>query len=193
MMAEQIRNPTVGSKVGKFFILANVLQAAWNFAFAQEKMIPAATVLSGISYALFQCVQGSKGQSWAKVMAPLSLHFGWSVLATLLNWNIVANKASLPSEVQTVAAYGTVLAAILLGMQQIRDEKNLMTAGALAWGLLGIGLQNENSPAKLISKPRSMIETIAKVGSLVLGGLIARMAFANENDLNKINGGKLKF
>mmetsp|Transcript_11237 Transcript_11237/g.15682 ORF Transcript_11237/g.15682 Transcript_11237/m.15682 type:complete len:184 (-) Transcript_11237:165-716(-) len=121
-MVNQLFNPTISVPLAQWWISANVCQSLWSFTFAQEAMVPSATLLSGIAVSLYGCIGLAEKQSFWLVRAPISLHAGWVTVAALLNWNLTLVKFHASSNTQVLAAYSTLFAATTsaLGMLAYR-------------------------------------------------------------------------
>merc|ERR1719491_1487404 len=98
------------------WVLACLSQAAWSVAFAQEWLVLACVFMIGILVGLLHLAWATDGVpmswlEWAVLRGCFSLHGGWIVAASALNFSVVFEGRKAAPEVMlglTVASVGAI-------------------------------------------------------------------------------------
>lgn len=144
--------------------LANLFQAAWAPLFATEKLLPASIALTGIAASLIALgsrLDGISGVDYVLVSVPVWIHAGWTLAASLVNWNLTIQQ-HLNGTARSSLLLAAGFATIFLGMAG--GVVLLLTVGAsalpacvsLVWALLGIranaAKKAKEGPGKLVQE-----------------------------------------
>lgn len=139
-------------KISVPFTFANIFQSLWCASFRPKYKgkyaFISAAMLSSIAYSLSKAhatyaSEGSYSKTeYCLLFLPLSLHFGWTTAATLVNWNgsVAKQDPMQTSTPGTMAVLGNMSAivATLLG-SYITTVKNAPVYGAvISWALAAV-------------------------------------------------------
>lgn len=146
-------------KVSGPFVMAQVFQVLWTSSFRPKYsgnlMFISAAALGGIAFSLSRAhaqytvsPKQYDGLQYLLYFLPLSLHFGWTSAASLVNLNaaVALQKDVSP---KTVAWFGhvSVVAAAALGAFVAIKRSAPVYAGVITWALLAVA----NGMAKRIT------------------------------------------
>lgn len=135
-------------KVSSGFILAQVFQSLWAATFRPKyvgRTKPVTTwmsagMLTGIAACLNQAhmayTNGNKG--WMKhslYFLPLSLHFGWTTAAALVNWNGNLAVTVESPQVLAVAGWTSVVIATAVGVAITLQRSAPVYGSVICWAL----------------------------------------------------------
>lgn len=147
------------SKMGPYFILANVGNAIWTYIFVSDFIGLSVLVLVGMVVALFLllcrldiAMFDAPVRTIIFVWWPLMLYAGWVLVASVVN--IASWLASLDITLPPFMAVATlvVLCGALLALLYTRNLRELLLASA--WGIIAIGfqqMQSQDSQAVMIT------------------------------------------
>lgn len=126
------------------FVIANLEQSLWCAAFRSKynggwTKYASVFLLFGTAFSLFHvhsvaCTSdnGVSGFLWA----PMSLHFGWTTAATLLNFNgALASDASISDTAVVTAGHVSVVAAVAVGVGLTCIRSAPLYGLTIAWAL----------------------------------------------------------
>lgn len=177
--------PKYGSKGGiyKYISAFNLAGIAASLSFCHKAF--ASSSISGLEYALY-CL-------------PLSLHFGWTTAASLVNVNgmfALLSEAKRTKEQEAQAAksvallgHATVVAATIIGVAVTLTRKAPVYGGVICWALSAVasGLKKRIEDAsKSKRKPGELVvgvygaelqRSLSQMGALVCAGGVAVVVF----------------
>lgn len=135
-------------KVTGPYVLAQTFQSLWTASFRPKynqglyKYISALN-LSGIALSLSLCHSAYTSEKilpqdyWLNFL-PLSLHFGWTTAACLVNWNgMFALEATSPKHVAWFG-HASVLVATVVGVATTLKREAPVYGGVIAWALSAV-------------------------------------------------------
>jgi len=166
--------------VNKYWVAANVLQGTWAIAFGKHFTAVSALILTGITYSLSEVHsvvhRAPLPMPWL-TQWPISVHFGWTVAAALVNWNIALKQRRVSPAIQTAAAWATILGAFAASTALAVQRADPAIAATGAWALIAIG-GNEKKPLDIGVTPETkerftMVARSLGVVSLVVTGAVA--------------------
>lgn len=169
-------NPLVLEGVQYNYILVCAVQVAWTFSFALEQMSMSMVWMASILYFLFRILQAQNtvmeefGQEsfnanfWL-LRFPFTLHLGWIVAATLVNFNVVLVAHSASSPIQFASAILSLATALVVGGVSLYKQKEKSTPDVtiplvLCWAL--------NAISKELNSPRDSIVSIFSADEISL-------------------------
>jgi len=135
-------------KVTGPYVLAQTFQALWTASFRPKykegltKYISALN-LSGIALSLSFChsvytSEKISGRDYLLNFLPLSLHFGWTTAACLVNWNgMFALEATSPKQVAWFG-HASVLVATVVGVAMTLTREAPVYGGVITWALSAV-------------------------------------------------------
>ena len=140
-------------QTGYWFIIANLLNCAWVFAFAYEFTGLSVLIMSGILFALIKIILNTNMERWnapIKVIVfvwwPICIYSGWIAVATIANISAYLAKhkwdGGFLSEVSwtmTMIAVATVLNLIIIYTRNMREF-----AAVGIWALFAIYIRHQN-------------------------------------------------
>jgi hypothetical protein len=137
------------------FVIANVFQSLWTAAFRPKyksvSKFVSPLLLSGTAYSLSKAhaviAAASLPMSQYLVFGlPISLHFGWTTAASLVNWNGAIATFSENVSAETVANVGhlSVISAAALGSVITIARGSPVYGGVISWALFAVasGMKN---------------------------------------------------
>ncbi|KAL7577728.1 hypothetical protein ACA910_010492 [Epithemia clementina (nom. ined.)] len=143
-------------KVSRGFVLAQLCQTMWTQAFRphiyKDNLIYLSSLLlSGIAFSLNQAhaqfaLATSEMVKWYEYLLyflPMSLHFGWTTAASLVNWNgnvAYVSSASTPRLV-AVAGHTSALLAAGLGVGLTLVRRAPVFGCVVAWALTAVSTE----------------------------------------------------
>jgi len=150
-------------RLSPFWCGANACQIAWCFAFRPSLDTPSllwisAVCLSGIASFLGSAhralsdAKREKGLSVEEMIfmyVPLTLHFGWTTAASLVNWNGYVSRCSLnlewPSRVKVDALLISLALAGLLGARITLSRQSALYGLTVSWAVLAVASHSSTS------------------------------------------------
>lgn len=142
------------------FIASQLFQALWAAAFRpkyyKSKSWPAfvsASLLSGIAWSLSQshsviASSSLSGTSYFLYGLPLTLHFGWTTAASLVNLNGSIAATSSKGVVVAAAGYASPLVAASLGVYVTLQRKAPVFGSVIAWALTACATSGRQQQAE---------------------------------------------
>ncbi|CAJ1368090.1 unnamed protein product [Effrenium voratum] len=141
------------------FCAANACQIAWCFAFRPRLDSPgllwiSALCLAGIAYKLSQAhaTLTKEELSWEELLlayAPLTLHFGWTSAAALVNLNGYVSRCcldlGLPVGIKVLSLLVSLLLAGKLGIGLTVRRRSSLYGLTVAWALVAVAIQTSTS------------------------------------------------
>jgi hypothetical protein len=134
------------------YIAAQLFQTLWTASFRPKynngiyKYVSAMN-LSGVAYALSFCHDAyiksgdySSGEYWLYFL-PLSLHFGWTTAAALVNWNgmfALGDDADVSSKAVAWLGHLSVIGATVVGVYVSLERSAPVYSGVIAWALTAV-------------------------------------------------------
>lgn len=139
-------------KISVPFTFANIFQSLWCASFRPKYQgkyaFISAAMLSSIAYSLSHAhaIYASKNNyskiEYCLLFLPLSLHFGWTSAATLVNWNgsVAKQDPGIISTPRTMAILGTLSAVVaaLLGSYVTIVKNAPIYGGVISWALAAV-------------------------------------------------------
>jgi hypothetical protein len=142
------------------FIMAQVFQILWAASFRPKYkgkwLSVSSAMLPSIAYSLSKAhnifCKTSEGFSFAQYLVfflPLSIHFGWTTAASLVNLNgAIARNKGISDKLVTVAGHVSVIGATALGAYITLSRNAPVYGGVIAWALFGIADEMRRRIAK---------------------------------------------
>jgi len=182
-------NPTVApwDPTLKLWLAANACQALWAPLFATERLALSAVALSGIAVSLVGLglsLPAATTLDYFLFAAPMWLHAGWTVAASIVNVNLVIGPVSGASAaVQLAAATLSAFVAVLVGLSVVALTPAPLTplplAAALTWALAAIRAELVSPDLIKTSEAYAQIGEIARRAlELAIGWLAIAFACA---------------
>uniref|UniRef100_A0A7S1RET6 Uncharacterized protein n=1 Tax=Alexandrium catenella TaxID=2925 RepID=A0A7S1RET6_ALECA len=143
-------------RVSPWWCGANACQVLWCLLFRPQFDSPgllwlSAVALSSIAaclnraHALIAAPQPDAQDGSVVLRVPVTLHFGWTTAAALVNWNgYVARCTSAPTPKLAVALLSAALATSV-GSSVTVDRGSGLYGGTVAWAILAVGVQTVRS------------------------------------------------
>lgn len=143
-------------KIGWWFIIANLANAAWIFAFTTNQIGLSLILIFLIFFALLKIMLNTNMERWdapvpviAFIWWPFSLYFGWINIALIVNvaaylTAIGWNGGPLSPELWAILML-LVAAVIFITMTWTRNMREYANVGV--WGIVAIAVKNWNSHA----------------------------------------------
>jgi len=139
-------------KISIPFSFANIFQSLWCASFRPKYKGTSAYIstamLGSIAYSLSKAhavYTGNSGSytvgAYSLFLLPLSLHFGWTTAATLVNWNgSVAKQGESIATPRVMAALGhsSAVLATVLGVYTTVTRNAPVYGGVIAWALSAV-------------------------------------------------------
>ena len=183
-------------KVSAHFIMAHVFQTLWTASFRPKytgkSAFISASMLSGIAYSLSRAhahfsssTSQLTGVEYALYFLPLTLHFGWTTAASLVNWNGATSVQ--PSTTKTTVTGLGHLSAVLatsLGVAVTVVREAPVFGGTIAWALAAcatgmnkrIRSPDDESAEKDVGKNPSLLAERAQLWLCASGALVSMAA-----------------
>jgi hypothetical protein len=151
------------SKVSVPFIFAHIFQTLWTAAFRPKYsgnlMYISCGMLSATAYSLSKAHAAFASASsmynfgtYLKLFAPISMHFGWTTAASLVNLNGAFSMKELASS-RNIALLGhlSVIAATAIGTGVTITRSAPVFGGVVTWALLSVadGMKKRLDNAKI--------------------------------------------
>ena len=141
-------------KIGGWFILANLANAAWVVAFINNHVGLSVLIMAVLFAALLKIVLNLNMERWdapfvtiAFIWWPVSAYFGWINVAAMANvsaWLTSLGWTGAPFS-PTFWAVTMLLIATLIFITMIWKRNMREYATAAVWGIVAIGVKNANS------------------------------------------------
>uniref|UniRef100_A0A6T2A2S8 Uncharacterized protein n=1 Tax=Eutreptiella gymnastica TaxID=73025 RepID=A0A6T2A2S8_9EUGL len=146
------RSNNLLAAISPYFIMANLSQTLWCFAFcpyAQRVLVVAACFLGSIAVSLsfahyeFTAKQNYYRSSytwqlWFFVQLPLTLHFGWTTAATLVNSNSILARADAPLYIQIAFSLFCLYAAAAIALCLMFLRYDAVYGLTVTWAIWGV-------------------------------------------------------
>jgi len=141
-------------QTGYWFIIANLLNCAWVFAFAYEYTGLSVLIMLGILFSLIKIILNTNMEKWdapieiiAFVWWPICIYSGWIAVATIAN--ISAYLAKLGWDGGFLSESGwtilMIVIAVVLNVIMIRTRNMREFAAVGVWALFAIYIRHRNS------------------------------------------------
>lgn len=138
-------------KIGWWFVLSNLANAAWIFAFSSEEIGLSVILTIILLLCLIKITANLNMERWdapvpkiVMVWWPISIYFGWLTVATVANTSLYFTKLGWDGSPLSPSAWAILMilitGGILLVMIQKRNMREYAIAGA--WGIIAIAAQN---------------------------------------------------
>jgi hypothetical protein len=177
------------------FCIANVFQSLWTAAFRPKyksifKFV-SPLLLSGTAYSLSKAhaviATASLPMSQYLVYGlPISLHFGWTTAASLVNWNGAIATFSDTVSAETIANVGhvSVISAAVLGSVITIARRAPVYGGVISWALFAVasGMKNRIQSTEKDDPKRAGVlgcllqYRLARVGAFISGAASVHVA-----------------
>jgi hypothetical protein len=151
MKRDSVMVPLV-QDISASFVASQVFQVLWTASFRpkyarQQWIVVSGFMLSGIALSLARAhAEYSKMQplvTWKQYLVyllPLTLHFGWTTAAALVNFNgTLAMPSDVSAKLLAVAGWASAVGAAVLGVGITLRRGAPMYGGVLAWALVACG------------------------------------------------------
>jgi hypothetical protein len=172
------------------YIAAQIFQTLWTASFRSKynqglyKYISAVN-LSGVAYALSFChaaytksdAQCTSGEYFLYFL-PLSLHFGWTTAAALVNWNgMFALGDQVSSKSVAWLGHLSVVGATAIGVGVTLKRSAPVYAGVIAWALFAVasGLGQRIKDTEKEDPDRVGVHGAVQQRTLCLAGAVANI------------------
>lgn len=156
----------VQSGVGWWWAAACAAQCLWAFCFAFDCVRLSLAAMCGICAALHlllgHCAApggrpANAAEQWL-VVAPFSIHAGWIVAATIVNYNVVLVRVGAPAyRLLAAAAAGLAAAAVMVALSPAYAPDALFPL-ALAWACRGVRAELPAAAADAKDHVRKVVE-----------------------------------
>lgn len=177
-------------KVTGPYVAAQIFQTLWTTSFRPKynqgvyKYVSAVN-LSGIAYALSFCheaysmsnINYTLGQ-YLLYFLPLSLHFGWTTAAALVNWNsMFALGAEVSSKAVAWLGHSSVVGATIIGLFVTLQRSAPVYGGVIVWALAAVasGLANRIKLTEKEDRNRVGVHGAERQRILSYSGAIANL------------------
>lgn len=141
-------------QTGYWFVLANVLNAAWVFAFIYDHTGVSVLIMLSILFSLIKIILNTNMERWdapieilALVWWPICLYSGWIAVATIANISAYLTKIGwdgfgLSDELWTIVmiAIATLLNIVMVWKRNMREF-----AAVGIWALIAIFVRHQNA------------------------------------------------
>lgn len=168
-------------KLGPWFIISNLLNSAWIFAWHYEQFLISFILMLGILGSLLLVylkleIGLAKPKTWQErlfIDLPFSIYLGWISVATIANTSVVLIKSNWNNFGIDPAIWTAIMIAIagVLGILMIYRRKEIAYPLVLIWAIIGI-TQNVLSTA--------LIDTTAWITVGVLAAVLIVKQFLNK-------------
>lgn len=160
----------------------NACQVLWCLVFRPQFDSPgllwiSAAALSGIAACLGQAhallaaaPDDQQGSVFFRV--PLTLHFGWTTAAALVNWNGYVARCTSAVTPKLAAALLSAALATSLGSSVTVDRRSGLYGGTVAWAVLAVGVQTIRSEQLGRELGRTAATGLGVVEILLASGLL---------------------
>ena len=173
---------TVLPQITMPFVAANLFQSLWCASFRPYYegwgLMVSPLMLAGTAFSLSQvhtvaCSAAASGLGW--FFLPLTMHFGWTTAATLVNLNgSIAEYRSLSDSTVIAAGHASALAASVLGVGLTLAQSSSGYGLTLAWALSACA----DGMRKRISNTHDAMPRTVRTGADVQSKLCAAGALA---------------
>ncbi len=167
-------------QTGYWFLTANLLNAAWVFAFVYDYTDLSVIIMFGILFSLIKIILNTDMERWdapfatiAFVWWPICIYSGWIAVATIANISAYLTKLGWDGTPLTESGWTILMIgiAMLLNLLMIWKRNMREFAGVGVWALFAIYIRHKDS--------FELIAYCALIGSLVL--LVAIMVHGYKN------------
>jgi benzodiazapine receptor len=171
LVVPALRNhPIVVEKVRWNYLGVCLMQVGWTFAFSTETILLSLFFMLAILFFLYRIVSSFRaGASTGSILQefPFSIHCGWILAASFVNFNVVLVYLQLSSVAQFVSA---VLSLLVLTFLAAASPVMVVTL-TVAWACVGIYYEVAKGAAESITQRFSETE-IHTIQYLALGALV---------------------
>ncbi len=167
-------------QTGYWFIIANLLNCTWVFAFAYEYTGLSVLIMLGILFSLIKIILKTNMERWdapieiiAFVWWPICIYSGWIAVATIANIAAYLAKLNWDGGFLSETVWTLVMIAVATLLNLIMIQKRNMREFALVgvWAIFAIYVRHKDEIAS--------IAYTALAGSLILMAAIAWHGFQN--------------
>lgn len=138
-------------RIGWWFIVANLANAAWVWAFTSDQIGLSLVIMAVIFFALLRIILNTNMERWDApnpvifyIWWPFSLYFGWITVAVIINVSAYLTSIGWtggPLTAETWAILILIIAAIIfVTMNWTRNMREYANVGV--WGLVAIAVKN---------------------------------------------------
>lgn len=165
------------TKIGFWFILANICNACWVMAFTNDQIGLSMIIMIVLFIALLKIVLNLNMERWdapfitiLAIWWPFSLYFGWVNVALIANASIYFVSLGYTGSPIGPDAWAIVILlvalAVFLTMIWTRNMREYATAGV--WGIIAIGVKNwEAHP--LIAYVAIFVSAVTLINTMIHG------------------------
>ena len=124
------------------FIATNIMQSMWSIAFSKEMLILSTYLLAGIVLGLWYSYNELMNikaflhpAAFLAFYVPISFHYNWTFIATLLNVNLAVVSFNAPCDVELTAGIMSLWLAVAVAVERavwFGDLLSLLVAGAVS-------------------------------------------------------------
>ncbi|MFS4466617.1 tryptophan-rich sensory protein [Maribacter sp. 2210JD10-5] len=145
-------------QTGPWFVIANVLNSAWVFAFIYDYTGLSVLIMIGILVSLIKIILNTNMERWdaplktiAFVWWPICLYSGWISVATIANVAVyltkIGWKGSFLSEITWTIVMICIATLLNLLMIQKRNMREFAAVGV--WALFAIYIRHKDGPENI--------------------------------------------
>ncbi|GKY97284.1 hypothetical protein MPSEU_000686800 [Mayamaea pseudoterrestris] len=175
--------------VGYNYSHACIGQALWSFLFATEQMTLAFLAMLFITSSLFRAVQGVRQMNstdgnhninyWLYKF-PLTVHLGWILAATGLNFNVALLSYNFSSTTLFYTSMATLFALLFQALNMAWTDFDWMVPMSIVWALAGIYMELQSPKASIAAEYSNRqidaVQWTAKIGaSVIVATVLARL------------------
>ena len=168
-------------QTGYWFVLANILNCCWVFAFVYNYTGLSVLIMFGILISLIKIILNTNMERWdapistiAFVWWPICIYSGWISVASIANISAYLSKLNWNGGILSEQAWtiGMIVVAIILNLLMIwkRNMREFALVGI--WALFAIYIRHEGS--------YNSIAYTALIGCIILFLAISAHAFKNK-------------
>lgn len=148
------KESTFIEQTGYWFIIANLLNCAWVFAFAYEYTGLSVLIMLGILFSLVKIILKTNMERWnapieiiALVWWPICIYSGWIAVATIANVSAYLTKLNWGGGFLSEAAWTIIMIVIatILNLIMIRKRNMREFAAVGVWALFAIFIRHKDS------------------------------------------------
>ena len=136
-MLSDFRIMPLVTAVGWNYVMVCICQIGWTIAFGIEQIWLSMIAIVGVLFFLFPIFSAQSDLQivtylyWA-LKFPFVLHYGWIIVATVLNLSVMLVSLGVSDDIQSYVALGSISALMLVGCA----TSDLIVLLVLAWGMV---------------------------------------------------------
>jgi len=140
-------------RVSPYWCAANACQVLWCLTFRNSFDTPgllwiSAVALTGIAASLsgaHNYIIDENAEETLFLYVPITLHFGWTTAAALVNWNGYVARICASASLKLVALLVSLGLAVVLGIGVTRQRHCSVYGMTVAWALVAVAVQTSKS------------------------------------------------